>query len=147
MGDDPAPSIGKFFGGLNSLCEQGFLGPLPGVLRNLPVFICVFLALFLLPLAMGKAGVWRRILMGYALYWFGIAIAIGLYGTFFNGHLPEAVGNAAAYALVPYAGIGLTVVICNKGYRAASAALVVANLYVAFFVSFISAMAITGDWI
>jgi len=145
--NDPAPSLIRFLHGLNSLCEQGFLGPLPGVLRSLPVFLCVFLALFLLPLAMKKAGIWRRVLMGYAVYWFGIAVAIGLYGTFWNGHLPEVVGNAAGYALVPYAGAGLTVIICNKGYRAASAALVVVNLYVAFFVSFISAMAITGDWI
>lgn len=96
---------------------------------------------------MAKAGMWRSVLMGYTLYWFAIAVAIGVYATFANEHLPTAFGNAAMLTLVLYAGVGLAAVVCDKGYRLASVALVLANLYVAVFVSFISAMAVTGDWI
>lgn len=137
----------KFFGTLSSLCKLGLLGPLPMPLRSIYMFFGFLLLLIIVPLLMRNAGRWRWILISMPVYWAAVSALLIICSQNSKGELPDAVGWVAMLALIPYLGMGVYAIIGNKEHRILTSVIVVANCYLAFFVTFISAMAATGNWI
>ncbi len=140
-------SFQAFYSSLSGLCGQGLLGPLPHELRHPFIFLGLFVLLVCLPLLMRNARQWRWLLAALPIWWLGIALLTAGFRTAGQNELPDMVGNIAMLLLLPYGGLGLTAIVLNKGYRLGTAGLIAANFYAALFVTFICAMAVTGNWI